>query len=220
MSYYFLQDGFETLMDNGFLAVLVFMLIFGIVYGVLQSVGLFVSGKKGTGDYSKNLKKLRKIHAIIALVLAMLSVLPHYYSRYGQYDIIPVLTEILPQISIGIMLILVSLILLGVFGIKFKASDKNPMMMFIFFAIVGLVIWMVGDSAYWWDLPYWLNYDLVAGIIAILVFVGVMKFIMGDDEKEKKQDKIIEAIKAGNWKKVPASYMFKDLVHNYKNSGD
>lgn len=202
MVYNVFYEGIRTLIQNGLVEMLVFALIFALVYGILENVHLF--GKPKDGDDKAAAKKAlnKKLHAVVALVLSILSIIPHYVSSYSRYDIIPIITGFLPEISIGILLILCALILLGMFGISLKPSDGNPLMFGIFIVVIAYVLWVVGDLTRWWNLPRWMNYEMVSVIVAILVFVGVVKFVMGPEDKKAKGAEISKAIKDGDWKKV------------------
>lgn len=214
MAYNMLYQGFETLLRNGMVEILVFALIFALVYGILENVHLF--GKPKDGD-SKKKAMNKKLHAVTALVLAILSIIPHYVNSYSRYDIIPIITKFLPEISIGVLLILCALILLGMFGFKLDPSKGNPIKLWIFVAIIGYVFWVLGDAIYWWNLPRWMSYELVSVVVAILVFVGIVKFVMGpDNSKEKDAKKWKDHIKDGKWDKVPISGLMQNLFGDHK----
>lgn len=210
MAYNVFDRGLRLLTANGLVEMFIFALIFATVYGVLSAVHLFGTP---TGDDEKKRKKKnlnRKLNSVIALVLAALSIIPHYVSNYSKYDIVRYIIEFLPNISIGVLLIFCVLLLLGMFGWNMNPSEGHPYVFYIFIIIIGYVLWVFGDITRIWNLPRWLSYDMVAVIVAVLVFVGIVKFIMGDDKPKINSKEVKAQIAAGDFKNIKA----KDLLNN------
>lgn len=153
------EQGIQTLMNNGLVELLVFALIFAIVYGVLQNVKLF-------GD---NDNETKKYNALIALAFGALTILPHFVARGSSYDIIPIIQKALPQTMLVVLAVLGVLILIGMFG-----ADSDWLTNYkpgIAVVMLLIVVWIfVGASNTFWRLPYWLGRDFIAIILAIAVF--------------------------------------------------
>src|SRR3989344_8794935 len=88
--------------------ILPFILIFAIVFAVMQKTEI--------------LGKEKKIHTIIALVLGMAVVMPHILNINGisnvPYDVVPVINSALPNVSLVLVGAVMFLLLIGIFGGK------------------------------------------------------------------------------------------------------
>jgi len=91
-------DAIESLSESGFLDIfLPFMLIFVIVFAVLQKSKIL-----GTGE------EKRKYNVILALVFGLSVVIPHVLGRYpAGSDPVVMISNILPNISL-VMLAVIS----------------------------------------------------------------------------------------------------------------
>lgn len=171
MGYNILEDGFRTLLQNGLVEMLVFALIFAVVYGILMNVNLF-------GDNPQ----AKKFNAVIALVLGALSILPHYVSPNSRFDLVQVVSSALPQTMLVLVVILGVLILLGMFGWNMGDLEKSWLKPAIAIILLGIVGWIfMGATGN--RLPHWLTYDILAVVVALGVFGGVIYFVIGKDEE-------------------------------------
>ena len=167
-----LEDGFRVLVDNGLVEILIFLLIFAVVYGVLMQVELFGDDKSQT----------KKYNALIALSLALISVLPHHFAPGSSIDLVEIVADAIPQTMLILVALLGTLILLGLFGwgpgqLSESAWFKPTVGIILF----GLVIWIFLGAANY-TLPYWLTYDVLSVIVALIVFGGLVAWIMKDDD--------------------------------------
>ncbi|MDD5086494.1 MAG: hypothetical protein PHV16_01950 [Candidatus Nanoarchaeia archaeon] len=152
-----LVDIFRTLENWGMLDVMLpFLLIFTLVFAVLQKAKIF-------GDDSK------RFNVIIALVLAMVVVIPHIMGTYprGQ-DAVVIINSFLPDIALVLVAIIMVLMLSGVFGYQTK-DNNSGWILFIAFAVV---IYLFGISAGWWVKFNWFNIssDTLTVVLVLLVF--------------------------------------------------
>ena len=86
--------------------ILPFLLTFTVIFAVLQQIGLF-------GDDSK------KFNVIIALVMATAFVVPSVTNQYTPgNDPVMILNNALPGVAITSVAIVLSLLLVGMFGKK------------------------------------------------------------------------------------------------------
>lgn len=160
-----------------FYYALPFLLIFALVFAILQKVKIMGE----TAD------KNRGISAIIALAVALLAL---------QFDQVPVFFSIIfPKLGIGLAILLVVIILVGLFG----DYTKHQGFAYLFLAVGGisaLVIILNSLSDYsWWTGSFWQQNmsAIVAGII-ILVFI----FIVVSSGRDTKPDE-----RKGLWKIIP-----------------
>lgn len=178
-----MQQAFAQLEYLGLFDILLpFVLIFTIVFAVLNKAKLF-----GTGD------ETRKYNVVIALVMGAAVVFPHvmgYYPPDG--DIVNIINQSLPNVSVVIVAIVMALIILGVMGANFTAGGGSLSGWFAAFAF-GVIIYIFGSSANWWNRPEWLyfldNPDTIALIVVILVFAIIIWFVTKSDNNGKNKEK-------------------------------
>jgi hypothetical protein len=149
------NDAMESLDKMGFYEVaLPFLLIFTIVFAILQKVKIF-------GPNGKN------FNAVIAMVLAFLVV--------RNQAIVSVLNEFLPKISLLSVVIVVTLLL---FAILFNTEEPGftkylgGIMMILVF--IGIIVSLFGSGAggvFGFALPDWL--DITSADRNLLIFVGL-----------------------------------------------
>lgn len=99
---------FQTLVDWGFVdAILPFILIFVLIFAILQKVALF---KHGEGPD-------RRINGILALVISAMVVVPHIVRMYPpEADPINMINQFLPQTGVLLLAVLCVMLLLGLAG--------------------------------------------------------------------------------------------------------
>jgi len=136
--------------------LLPFLLVFAIVYGVLQYMRIF-GGDKG-------------VHVIISVVIGVLAVRYVEFTRFYE--------EVFPRLGIGLTILLVVLILTGMF-----ATDKSKTVLTWVYLIVGIIITIAviynsanvfgwvdgfgGSSSEW--IAWILSAVLLIGVIVVLV---------------------------------------------------
>lgn len=83
--------------------ILPFVLVFTIVFAVLQKAKIF-------GDQSK------KYNVIFALVVGLLVVIPHVTGRYPPgADVVDIINQAIPSVSVLVIAIIMFLVLVGIF---------------------------------------------------------------------------------------------------------
>ena len=211
-----LQQGLQELIRNGAVEFLVFMIVFTLVYGVLETIHLF--SKK---DDSKSKKKARRVHALIAISLGLLTLVPRYTGN-TQYDVVSIIERSLPQVSLVIVALIGALLLLGLLNIRFTKDQDNPLKKFIAFIAFGVVVWIfVGASDWYWRMPHWMNSELAAILIAILVFGLVVSFVLGKDKTGYYSDAEFRKVfndpkKKIDWSKATNAQKAYDLLTKRK----
>jgi hypothetical protein len=158
-------EGMSFLDDiGGFDILLPFLLVFTLVFAVLQKIKLF-------GDSSK------KVNAVVALVLGIFF-LQNTYLVY-------ILQRFLPNISIILVVFLMFLLLLGVFGGKGFTQDFMGIAFVV--AVVSVFVALMSDVFRGDGILGW-YYDVDPGtrfMVWLLIFVAIfVGFIMKDDNKD------------------------------------
>ena len=154
-------------------AVLPFILLFAVIFTV-------TSRTKVLGD-KKN------VHMLVALVISLLVVIPHVMGTYppGQ-DVVNIINSALPNVSLVIVIIVAALILMGIF---LPNSTGVPMGGVLAFLSVGVIIYIFGVSAGWWQsagpLGFLSNPDIQALVVIILVFAVVIFLITAESPGDK-----------------------------------
>ncbi|MDP1694994.1 MAG: hypothetical protein Q8L34_05640 [Candidatus Woesearchaeota archaeon] len=147
----------------GFYQVLLpFILIFTIIFAVLQKVRLF-------GANAKN------INVVIAILIAFFTI------RAGA--VVLLINQFLPKVSAIVLVIMMLLLVLGIFGISGDTWTGWP-----FFAAVLLSIVAVGWSVFssipgLGNLPTWIR--LSSTDKGILLLVGIMLIVVSMFKEDK-----------------------------------
>lgn len=147
---------FESI--GGFDVILPFLLIFAIVFAILDKTNLFGQNK-------------RNINTIISIILAFFLIM--------QRDVVFLLQEFLPRVSMLIITLIMILIVIGTFGFGIGENWKGLS------AIIGIVgvLWAYGASV-GWNVPaldYFTDQD-VAVLLIIGIFLLVIWFIVKEPE--------------------------------------
>jgi len=166
------NDAMESLDKMGFYEVaLPFLLIFTIVFAILQKVKIF-------GPNGKN------FNAVIAIVLAFLVV--------RNQAIVGVMNEFLPKISLLSVVIVVTLLLFTILSGKEEASfTKHLLGIMIILVAIGIIISFFGSGAgevFGFALPDWL--DITSAdrnlFIFIVLFIAFFAYVTSDSETTNK----------------------------------
>ncbi len=183
-------DAIQKLEELGVSDVLLpFMLIFTVIFAVLERIRPFKD------DDSQESGK--KYHGIIALVFALAAVIPHVLNAYPnpKYDVVNIINNSLPNVSVIVVAVVAALILLGVFGIKFSVGDKSIVASVMWVLSFALIIFIFGSSAGWgwWKIPRTFNFlldpDTQALLLIILVFGAIIGFVMKEEKSSADKEK-------------------------------
>jgi len=134
-----------------FTLVLPFLLIFALVYGILSKIKIFEDNKA--------------INGIIALVVGLMSLQFGFVS-----EIFP---ELFSRVGVGLAILLVVIIFGGMFLPKAAWANYSMLgigavvLVIVLVQTAGIVGWGAGNWFYY-------NWHLVAGVIVILVIVGII----------------------------------------------
>lgn len=173
---YYLEDIILDLETMGLTDVLLpFLLIFTIIFAILQKSNIFGVEKK-------------RFNSIVALVISLLVVIPHVTGDYpGEYDVVEIINESLPAIALLVVAVIMLLLLIGVFG--GEAAWRGPVTGWVVIAATIAVIWVFSGSIWGWEA--WDNFvnffgeDIVILIVIILVFGIIIALITGEGREGK-----------------------------------
>ncbi|RME31269.1 hypothetical protein D6789_03255 [Candidatus Woesearchaeota archaeon] len=183
------RESFYPLADWGlFDIVLPFVLVFAIVYAVLQRT-------KVLGKNSKN------YNTIVALVMGFAVVVPHVLAgtpdpadralANGFVDLVEVINLALPQVSVLLIAILMVLLIFGIWGKEVKLGDSSLSGIIAFVSFLAVVV-IFGNAAGWWYLPQWITLgwltpETQALVITILVFAIIIWFVTREPKPDKSK---------------------------------
>ena len=141
--------------------VLPFLLVFTIVFAVLEKTMLF--GK------DKNQEPKKNINVVVAIVIALIVI--------NQFEIIDRLNLFIPKVSLFIIIAVMFLVLIGLFGAK--VEDGFSGITLFLFAVASLLIiyWALvpsssSDFFTGSDFGYWIQDNI--GTLLVLVIIGII----------------------------------------------
>ncbi|MFH0752814.1 MAG: hypothetical protein V1914_04445 [archaeon] len=175
-----LGSAIEFLEEFGFFDVILpFLLVFTIVFGILEKTRIFGVEKVGEKEYPK-----KGINSMIAFVIAFFVV--------AAREVVASIQVSIPQVVLVLLLLISFMLLVGVFmGDKqFNLEDKHKWVAFLMVVIFLLVI-MIFINSFGWLQPvidYFMEstYLLVPLIFLIVIIIAVM-YVVGGKPKEKSE---------------------------------
>jgi preprotein translocase subunit YajC len=184
-----LISGVDYLRNMGVVDVILpFVLVFTILYAVLQKVELF--GGEG---------KSKKYNLVIALAIAASMVIMHtngYYRAVLGYDPIDIITGILPGSALILLIVMTVLIVFAVIMPKEAISiPGSPIVSAVavlgVIALAGIIIHNVFPDFLGYSWPSWLDDSgLQSVIIMIVVFGLVVWFVTSEPKKPEEKSGI------------------------------
>jgi len=177
----FRPDEFARVLDRWNIeVVLVFLLIFVIIYAILQKTKILGDGKKN-------------LNIVVAMVVGLLVVIPHVTGRFPpNADPVIIIQDALPSISIVLVAIIFLLILIGVFGQEkiFLGMSMPGWIAFFSFAVIVIVF---GGAAGWWSgyfgqtLEQFVGAESIAVVIMLLVFGIIIAWVTSDSKESDER---------------------------------
>jgi|SRR3989344_9477854 len=175
-SQYYRIDSLVRLLDQWNVEVLlIFLLIFVIVFAILQK-------SKILGDGKKNL------NVVVAIVVGLLVIVPHVTGRFPpNADPVLIIGEALPSVSIVLVAVIFLLILIGVFAQDQVFLGLTMPGWVAFFSFVTILI-IFGGAAGWWSgylgttLEQFFGAESIAIVIMLLVFGLIIAWITSDSK--------------------------------------
>lgn len=134
-----------------FYYVLPFLLIFALVFAILQKIK--IAGEENKG-----------IDAVIALAVALLSL---------QFDKVPLFFQaIMPNVGIGLSVILAVMIFVGFFSSNENKKVTNWVLLCVGGLVALVVLLFSFDEYTWWTGSFW--QDNISAIVAGLIILGAI----------------------------------------------
>lgn len=174
------ENFFMSLDRVGLIDVLLpFLLIFTIIFAVLEKSKILGEGKKN-------------MNVGIAIIFGLLVVVPHVTGNYpAGYDPVKIINAALPSVSLLVVAIIALMILIGVFAHDRVMLGVSAPGWIGLFSVLALVF-IFGSAAGWWTggLVDWLERifgsDIIAVLIMILVFGIIIAFVTGGGGEAEK----------------------------------
>lgn len=164
--------------DMGIADVLLpFILVFTIVYAVLNKTKILGDGRK-------------QFNVIVALVMGLSVVIPHVVgSPILGFDPVVAINTALPQVSVIVVAILMMLVIVGVFGNEWDIGGTSPAGWVVIFAFVAVAL-IFGSAVNLFNMPDWLYFledpEIQSLIVMILVFGIIIYFVTKEEDRDKK----------------------------------
>ena len=184
----FYENAVYSLQNLGLVDIfLPFILIFTIIFATLQKTRILGVGKKN-------------FNIIVAFVMAMTVIVPHVTRSYPPgKDVVDILNQALPQVSVVFVAIIMVLILIGLLGGEARwmgGSMSGWIAIIAFFIIIGIF----GRAAGWWATRpswlYWIDNPNTTGLVVVLLVFGVIIwFVTKEDTGTENLGKMGYAIK-------------------------
>jgi hypothetical protein len=166
---------FTRLEDYGMTdALLPFLLIFIIIFAMLQKSNILGQGKKN-------------FNVMVAAIIGLLVVIPHVTNSYpADRDVVQIINNSLPQVSLIAVAIIMALLLIGILGGEAKWLGGS-LTGWIAILAFGVVIYIFGGSMNFWENNFsnWLGPDTSSLVVIILIFAIVVWYITRDASSEK-----------------------------------
>jgi hypothetical protein len=167
--------------------ILPFFLVFTIVFAILQKSKIL-----GKGD------GVKRYNVIVALAMGFAVVFPHILGRYPPgMNIVLIINNALPQVSILLIGIIMLLLMLGAFGLKWPGQEGSGGSLVVIISII-LIVYVFTTSAglFGHQFPWWLWWladpHTQTMLVTLLVFGVVVWLITREEKPEKKeQDKFM-----------------------------
>ena len=141
--------------------ILPFILIFAVIFGVLSYAKIFGDNKG--------------IHSLIALVLGLMAIRFPLYTEF--------LNVISEKLAIGVVILLGVIILIGLFTTK----QSNAAWGWILITVAVIILFVISfQTANYFGYPdSYTEDDLVGGLIAIAVVIGLIVVVIVSSGKDK-----------------------------------
>ncbi len=172
----FTFDGFiRSLADWGIETLFIFLLIFAIMFAILEKIKIF-------GDR-------RNVNVIVALVIGLLPIIGHVTGvNPAGIDVVEVIKNALPSVSLVVIAVVMLLILIGIFGGEAQFFGMSAPFWVALISII-FVVYIFGGAAGWWGgygvAESFFGSDAIAIIVMLLIFGIIISFITGADQQEE-----------------------------------
>ncbi|MFC1648586.1 hypothetical protein ACFL1B_03955 [Nanoarchaeota archaeon] len=156
--------------------LLPFILVFALIYAILNK-------SKIMGRDSK------RINTIISLVMGLMVIAPHVLGLPG-YDVVDIINQAIPEVSLVVVAVIMFLLLVGIFGQDMHLAGASITGWAIFLSLI-LVLYIFGSAAGWWMIPdvlWWLGDPSVQSLIVIILVFGLIIWFVTAEPKKSKAE--------------------------------
>ncbi|MBD3209715.1 hypothetical protein GF367_04865 [Candidatus Woesearchaeota archaeon] len=204
MAYSYFGMAMQQLYEIGILDILLpFILIFTVIFAIMQRTKILGKDEEG--------KPMKNFNVVIALVMSLAAVIPHVLwgemSGYGVrctrhlsngfLDVVCVINNALPNVSLIVVAVLMFLIIIGIWGKEVDIGGTTLGGIATVLSIIAIIVIFALAAGWMGTLPRWLYWlhdqQTQALVVVILVFGLIIKFIVGPGEN--KDDKKSNAFK-------------------------
>jgi len=164
-------------------SIIPFFLIFLIIYAVLNKTHIL-------GDR-------KNFNVTLAILLGLMVVIPHIMGRYPHgSDVVDIMNAAIPNVSLVVVAVVMTLLLIGVFGVEFKWIAGSTTGIVTLLAIAAVVYFFGAAAGLWRNLHAdWFSEDLVSLIVAILVFGIIVAFITKEKTEGERVGTVNKALR-------------------------
>jgi len=166
-----LQNIFRSLVDWGFVdALLPFLLIFILIFAILQKIKIFSEGE------GANLKPNKKINGVLAFIVAAMIVAPHVTGMYPPgSDPIVMMSQFIPGAGVLLLALFCVMILLGLAG-----PVPNLLVWFIALVALGFLLIIILMAVIPGFFPWfgWMRDPTVQALLIIFLTLGLVGFFL------------------------------------------
>ena len=177
---YLLESIFDVY-GNYILEGFIFLLIFTILFAVLQKTKILGSQK-------------RQFNVIVALAISLTAMIPHWSGTYPSgFDIVEIIKILIPQVALIAVVLIMMLILIGVFAPAYAGWIAGV-------GAILVVLLFLGTTEYLYGLDWLYDFfgeDIVSLALIVLVFGLIIWFVTGETKGEKAVGTV-----EGVWKKI------------------
>ena len=184
----FQLDNFIRTLDSWGLTdiMLPFMLIFVVIYAILQKTKILGEEKKNLG-------------IVVAIVVALLVVIPHVTGKFpANSDPVLIINNALPQVSIVLVAIVFLLVMIGVFGQDYVFLGVTAPGWITLVSLVAIIL-IFGGAAGWWSgavgetLQDFFGTEGIAIFIMLLTF-GIIIAWVTSESKDREERTILNRL--------------------------
>lgn len=166
-----------------------FILIFGLLFGILQKIAIFHSAtkkiktKNEKGEMVEIPAPDKKINGILAFTISLILAAGHVMRYYPpNVDPFNIIIQFIPQTGVALVAILLAILILGFVADK-PTTNNSMITVFVIIAIAAVLVSILG-AIYPAFMPDWLRFNpLLQAVVIVIAIMGlVIWYITKDDD--------------------------------------
>jgi len=152
--------------------ILPFLLIFAVIFGMLEKMKLF--------EVKENPSQTKKINAVIAVVTGLIAI---------QFDAVPLFFSVaFPKFGMAIAILLISVLLMGMIQ-----GNRNRFLMFVILVILGGMLAVAKTLSPYFGYNW--QEDISYLVIPAILIGGVVWVLLGSGKKKPKEKEAEKEVK-------------------------